>query len=149
MGTLLTAGVPVFFVTQSLGESHGQPVPLWRVFWALFGASNQLLAALTLLGVTVWLWRTRRQVWILFVTGIPTVFMYTMSTWALVRMILAALKEIQSTPRPPTIKYILLSISTMLILLAVAMLFEAIGALMTFDNGRSLDKTPKESLTAK
>ena len=72
-----------------------------------------------------------------------------MSTWALVRMILAALKEIQSTPRPPTIKYILLSISTMLILLAVAMLFEAIGALMTFDNGRSLDKTPKESLTAK
>ena len=149
LGTLLTAGVPVFFVTQSLGESHGQPVPLWRVFWALFGASNQLLAALTLLGVTVWLWRTRRQVWILFVTGIPTVFMYTMSTWALVRMILAALKEIQSTPRPPTIKYILLSISTMLILLAVAMLFEAIGALMTFDNGRSLDKTPKESLTAK
>jgi carbon starvation protein len=52
----------------------------------LFGASNQLLAALTLLGVTVWLWRTRRARWVWFVTGIPTVFMYTMSTWALVAM---------------------------------------------------------------
>jgi carbon starvation protein len=52
----------------------------------LFGASNQLLAALTLLGVTVWLWRTRRARWVWFVTGIPTVVMYTMSTWALLRM---------------------------------------------------------------
>jgi len=42
-----------------------------------------LLAALTLLGVTVWLWRTYRAKWVLFVTGLPCVFMYTMSMWAL------------------------------------------------------------------
>jgi carbon starvation protein len=45
-----------------------------------------LLAALTLLGVTVWLWRTRRARWVWIVTGIPTVWMYVMSTWALVSM---------------------------------------------------------------
>ena len=39
-----------------------------------------------LLGVTVWLWRTRGERWVWFVTGIPTVLMYVMSTWALISM---------------------------------------------------------------
>ncbi|MEX2138177.1 MAG: carbon starvation CstA family protein [Pirellulales bacterium] len=86
LGTTLTAGVPLFFVLQTTVNAEGQPVPAWRTFWTLFGASNQLLAALTLLGVTVWLWRTRRARWVWFVTGIPTVLMYVMSTWALVSM---------------------------------------------------------------
>ena len=63
-----------------------QAPPIWRTFWALFGASNQLLAALTLLGITVWLWKTRRVWWVWLVTGIPTVWMYAMSTWALASM---------------------------------------------------------------
>lgn len=88
LGTILTAGVPFFFVSQQLTDAAGRPIPAWRVFWGLFGASNQLLAALTLLGVTVWLWRTKRAVWALFVTGLPCVLMYVMSGWALTRMIL-------------------------------------------------------------
>ena len=32
-------------------------------FWTLFGASNQLLAALTLLGITFWLHKARRRIW--------------------------------------------------------------------------------------
>ena len=147
LGTLLTAGVPVFFVTQSLTGPDGKTVPLWKTFWSLFGASNQLLAALTLLGVTVWLWRTRRQVWVLFVTGIPTVFMYTMSTWALVRMIFSTLNEIQTTPNPQQIKYILLGISSLLVVLALAMLVEAVLALMKFDDGRSRPNAPAAALT--
>lgn len=146
LGTLLTAGVPVFFIMQTLNGPDGKPVPLWRVFWALFGASNQLLAALTLLGVTVWLWRTRRQVWVLFVTGIPTVFMYTMSTWALVRMIIATLKEIQTTPNPQQIKYVLLGVSSLLVVLALAMLVEAVLALLKFDDGRSRPNAPATAL---
>lgn len=87
IGTILTAGVPLFFVMQTAHDANGNVIPVWRMFWALFGASNQLLAALTLLGVTVWLWRTRRATWVWFVTGIPTALMYVMSTWALVDMI--------------------------------------------------------------
>jgi carbon starvation protein len=94
LGTALTAGVPIFFVMQEtigpdgqpLLGADGKPVPIWATFWPLFGASNQLLAALTLLGVTVWLWRTRRAGWVWAVTGVPTVWMYAMSTWALVAM---------------------------------------------------------------
>ena len=148
LGTLLTAGIPMIFVTQSLTGADGKPVPLWRVFWALFGASNQLLAALTLLGVTVWLWRTRRQVWVLFVTGIPTVFMYTMSTWALVRMIVGTLNEIQTTENPQQIKYVLLGISSLLVVLALAMLVEAVLALVKFDDGRSRPNAPATALAA-
>jgi carbon starvation protein len=86
IGTLLTAGVPVFFVMQTAYNAKGEPVPIWSAFWKLFGASNQLLAALTLLGVTVWLWRTRRAMWVWLVTGLPCVWMYTMSSWALIVM---------------------------------------------------------------
>jgi carbon starvation protein len=87
IGTILTAGAPLFFVMRTAYDAKGNEIPVWKMFWALFGASNQLLAALTLLGVTVWLWRTRRATWVWFVTGIPTVVMYVMSTWALVLII--------------------------------------------------------------
>ena len=83
--TGLTALVPMFFVTRVMVDAAGNPIPAWRVFWPLFGASNQLLAALTLIGVTVWLYRTYHARWVWFVMGIPTVFMYIMSSWALVR----------------------------------------------------------------
>jgi len=88
LGTALTAGVPLLFLLRPQVDSSGAIVPVWKTFWSLFGASNQLLAALSLLGVTVWLWRTRRETWIWLVTGLPTAFMYSMSTWALATMTL-------------------------------------------------------------
>lgn len=83
LATGLTAGVPLIFLIWQPVDASGKVVERWRIFWDLFGASNQLLAALTLLGVTVWLWRTYRARWVLVVTGLPCVFMYTMSMWAL------------------------------------------------------------------
>jgi carbon starvation protein len=123
LGTLLTAGVPAFFVMQKVTNAQGQAEPAWRLFWALFGASNQLLAALTLLTVTVWLWRTRRQWWVWVVTGIPTVWMYAMSIWALSTMVYDKLKiafqgEFKFDPVP--------WVGLVLITLAVLMLIEAI-----------------------
>jgi carbon starvation protein len=45
----------------------------WVYLWQLFGAANQLMAALSLLLVTVWLVSTRRNA---LYAGIPMVFMY-------------------------------------------------------------------------
>jgi carbon starvation protein len=45
----------------------------WVYLWQLFGASNQLMAALSLLIVTVWLASTRRNP---SYAGIPMIFMY-------------------------------------------------------------------------
>lgn len=81
LATGVTAGAPLLFLIWKPTDGSGKPA--WRIFWDLFGASNQLLAALTLLGVTVWLWRTQRKRWVLFLIGLPCVFMYVMSMWAL------------------------------------------------------------------
>lgn len=89
--TGLTAGAPLVLLLNQPVDATGPPA--WMTFWELFGASNQLLAALTLIGVTVWLWRTYRARWVWFVTGLPTVWMYSMSTWALVRIIRADLVQ--------------------------------------------------------
>jgi carbon starvation protein len=93
LGTALTAGIPIYFLlvhpAVAIEAATGKSVPstpVYMIFWNLFGASNQLLAALTLLGITVWLWKTRRVWWVWIVTGIPTVWMYVMSTWALASM---------------------------------------------------------------
>ncbi|HQF38711.1 MAG TPA: carbon starvation CstA 5TM domain-containing protein, partial [Opitutaceae bacterium] len=50
------------------------------VFWNLFGSSNQLLAALALLGISVWLGRRGRTPW--FTLG-PSIFMLVMTIWSL------------------------------------------------------------------
>jgi carbon starvation protein len=128
LGTALTAGVPVFFVLRKY-EVEGKPQPVWRMFWELFGASNQLLAALTLLGVTVWLWRTRRNPLVWLVTGVPTVVMYVMSTWALVAMTLPRFFDSVTgefaAPRDPVPWA-----GVVLIVLAALMLIEAIRAIL-------------------
>jgi carbon starvation protein len=50
------------------------------VLWPVFGATNQLLAGLALLVVTVWLVRTGRPCW---VTVIPMVFMIAVSLYSI------------------------------------------------------------------
>ena len=85
--TAVTAGVPLFFVLRTGLDAKGIPIPAWKAFWNVFGASNQLLAGLALIGITVWLLNTapHRKVWI--VTLVPAVWMFVMSNWALMRMV--------------------------------------------------------------
>jgi carbon starvation protein len=127
LGTALTAGVPLVFLLRPNLDAAGNPVPAWKTFWSLFGASNQLLAALTLLGVTVWLWRTRRETWVWLVTGLPTAFMYVMSTWALTAMTLPRFRGPQGWTLPadpvPWAGVVLLG-------LAAVMLVEGIRAIV-------------------
>lgn len=52
--------------------------------WPVFGASNQLLAALTLLVVTLVLVRRRANFWVAL---IPMLFMSTITVWALVELL--------------------------------------------------------------
>jgi carbon starvation protein len=49
--------------------------------WPVFGASNQLLAALTLLSVTLFLLKRKLNFWIAF---LPMIFMLVISGWALI-----------------------------------------------------------------
>jgi carbon starvation protein len=127
LGTTLTAGVPLVLLMRESVDAAGNPVPVWRTFWFLFGASNQLLAALSLLGVTVWLWRTRRAMWVWFVTGVPTAVMYTMSTWALAKMTLPRFLDATGKLTAPADPVPWAGV--VLIALAALMLVEAIRAI--------------------
>jgi carbon starvation protein len=86
--TVITGGTPMFLILITLHDAEGKAVPAWKVFWNTFGASNQLLAALALIGMTIWLLNTAkfRKAWI--VTFVPAILMFIMSSWALVRMFL-------------------------------------------------------------
>ena len=88
ISTLLTGGIPLVLMVINLVGADGKPVSAWSLFWKTFGSSNQLLAALALIGITVWLLNTakNKKAWI--ATFIPAVFMFIMSSWALVKMFL-------------------------------------------------------------
>ena len=84
--TTLTAGVPLMFVMQKIVDAKGNEIPAWKVFWGIFGAANQLLAALALIGISVWLLNSnRKKIWL--VTFLPAVWMFIMSNWALINLI--------------------------------------------------------------
>ena len=103
-------------------------MPTWRIFWDLFGASNQLLAALTLIGVTVWLWQTRRARWVWFVTGLPAVLMYLMSTWALGRIIYSTyLKTGAGLDLVAWVAVVLLALAALMLVEAILVVFGGVG----------------------
>ncbi|MDF2590783.1 MAG: carbon starvation protein [Clostridia bacterium] len=83
VSTLLIGGIPLVLMSINLTDPAGKPIAIWSLFWKTFGSSNQLLAALALIGITVWLQRTakNRKAWL--TTIIPSIFMFVMSTWAL------------------------------------------------------------------
>ncbi len=60
------------------------PEKAYLVAWPIFGTSNQLLASLTLLAVSVWLMRTGRNA---LYAILPMVFMMVMTLWSLVLQI--------------------------------------------------------------
>jgi carbon starvation protein len=78
--TAITVVTPAIFLEAS-GEGS------YRIFWTLFGTSNQLLAGLTLLGVSVWLRKSGRRYWY---TIAPMVFVMTITVWSLALQISTA-----------------------------------------------------------
>jgi carbon starvation protein len=77
--TLLTLALPLVFLLLTKEKGY-------VAAWPIFGTSNQLLASLTLLAVSVWLVRTGRNA---VYTLVPMAFMLVMTLWALVLQILA------------------------------------------------------------
>jgi carbon starvation protein len=77
IGTLATIFVPFVCVLIA-------PKGSWNDFWTLFGASNQLLAALSLLSITAWLYKARQRI---AFTLLPMLFVLVITLWALSTMV--------------------------------------------------------------
>jgi carbon starvation protein len=78
VGTLVTVALPFSLIFLAKPGS-------WTEFWTLFGASNQLLAALTLLSITVWLYKARKRI---AFTLVPMLFVLIITLWALVSIVI-------------------------------------------------------------
>ena len=81
--TAVALAIPAAFAFLSFHDAEGKAIPLWKMIWPIFGASNQLLAALALLAVTIWMKRVGRKY--LF-AAIPMVFMLTVTLSGLVML---------------------------------------------------------------
>lgn len=57
LATMLTLGMPLLYLLAAPGTVlvGGKPQPTWLIVWTIFGSSNQLLAALTLLLLSAWI----------------------------------------------------------------------------------------------
>ena len=75
--TFATLLLPLFFIMTNNEAAYLK-------FWPIFGASNQLLAALSLLGISVWIIKTGGNAWY---TILPMIFLLVITVWALILFI--------------------------------------------------------------
>lgn len=80
--TLATMALPAYFIAFAVEGS-------WVKYWTLFGASNQLLAALTLLSITVWLYQARKRI---AFTLIPMLFVLVITMYSLTSLVIGNFK---------------------------------------------------------
>lgn len=113
LATAATCGVPLLFLLATESGS-------FRLFWTLFGSSNQLLAALSLLAVTVWMKRQGRRTWYTFYPMLG-VFAVTVTSLVLqARQLVSA-----SFGTPPWTNGL---VSVLLLALAAVMVIDALRA---------------------
>jgi carbon starvation protein len=85
LGTLLTVAPAALFISYG-GEGS------YLRFWSLFGASNQLLAALTLASIAVWLRREGKSATFVLV---PMAFVLVITLWALASLAVSSFQASQ------------------------------------------------------
>jgi carbon starvation protein len=78
LATLATLTLPLVVLLSAQEKAY-------LVAWPVFGTSNQLLASLTLLAVSVWLIKTNKKAVFAIV---PMIFMLFMTLWSLIQLML-------------------------------------------------------------
>lgn len=116
LAAAVTAGAPLLVLSTSAPGS-------WRQFWVLFGTANQLLASLTLIGVTVWLRRTGRRSWYVFW---PMLFVLGVTLSALALQTLAGVRAVRTDGWALTPTTLNAGVSVVLFVLAAAFIAEAL-----------------------
>lgn len=110
-GTFVSLLLPAVFVFVSLRDAEGNPVPAWQAIWPVFGATNQLLAGLALVVVTLWLRRSGKKA--LF-TFFPTIFMVVMTLWAIAMLVLSG----KTAPIVRAVSVVLFALAVLLVIQA-------------------------------
>ncbi len=121
LATFLTLLMPFVAVTRKITDSKGNVIPAWKAFWTIFGSSNQLMAAVTLLGLSVWLFKKKNK---FMITLLPALFMTLVAVLSLILLLKGWLSGIFLTGR---LTFDPMSITgCILLLLAFLLIFEVL-----------------------
>ena len=123
--TCITLLVPTAFLMLAQEKAY-------LVAWPIFGTSNQLLASLTLLAVSVWLIKTGRNA--LFAL-LPMAFMLVMTLWSLVLQIVPFVTAVASGTKAAPDTAISGVCGSVLLVLSVWLLVEAVRILSRYKRG--------------
>jgi len=102
----------------------------YLVAWPIFGTSNQLLASLTLLAVALWLTKTGRKA---VYAIVPMIFMFVMTLWSLVNLIIPFIKSLPAITHGQTVKIDIIIAGVcgiVFLLLSLVLIKEACGVLL-------------------
>lgn len=94
------------------------------VLWPLFGSLNQLLAALALLIVTIYLFIKKKNI---FITAIPMLFVFLMTLWAMITNLMTFYCQD---------KYLLFGFSILIIILTLWLIVNSIKALVKINTSK-------------
>ncbi len=84
VSTLITLILPAVFLSQKITDAQGNVIPGWKVFWTAFGSSNQLLAAMVLLGLSLWMFNKKMKY---LAALLPSLFMTVVAVFSLILII--------------------------------------------------------------
>jgi len=119
--TFLTLVLPFAFLMATKEKGY-------LVAWPIFGTSNQLLASLSLLALSVWLARTGRKA---VYTIVPMAFMMVMTMWSLVLQLLAFLRTLLAPGTTMTPDVAIGGVcSALLLVLALWLIQESVNVLV-------------------
>jgi carbon starvation protein len=118
LGTTVTVAVPLVFLWAA-GEGA------YRYFWVLFGTSNQLLASLSLLGISVWLRSAGRKS---LYTWLPMAFVMVVTLWSLALQVKTAAGMLSASGFHLNTLTLNGAVSVLLFALAIVLVWEALRA---------------------
>jgi carbon starvation protein len=136
IATIISSVVVLFFVLSGT----------WVYLWQLFGASNQLMAALSLLIVTVWLAATRRNP---AFAGIPMLFMYVTTMAATLVTAWNLYKTVATKEGVATISVIggwaMIAVAVLLFVAALVIAWDGWSAWARYRGREAAEATPAPS----
>ncbi len=118
--TLIGVCAAVALIYAKTVRPDGTTISAWQTVWPVFGAANQLIAALTLLGLGLWVIKGLKK---------KATFLMAPFWFMLVTTIMALAIEIKSALSGTYSNYLLAAVSALLMVLAVMMVIEGLRSL--------------------
>lgn len=126
IATIFVVLAALALVYAKTTDASGKAVAAWAVIWPIFGSANQLIAALAILSVAVWIIRGLKKKATFLI--VPFWFMLVTSMTALVI-------DIKTTMSSSIPNYVLAAISAILLVLAALMAREGLKAINAEKHG--------------